>query len=88
MNLVCPRCYEDHPCSCERREEEEKTWESYRFEEMEEKAGVVSSPDNYPERDMDGSHFIPYITPEEETAMEDAYYMSISKRLHIRSCNC
>lgn len=64
-------------------EENEKTWVDYRIEELEEKAGFKPVDwENMPEYDMDGCRFQPYFTPEEELAMDDAYYRSVSRRLY------
>ncbi len=53
-----------------------KTWVDYRFEEMEEKAGVTLLP----LYDMDGSYFV-VDEDWETTERDDAYIGSISKRL-------
>jgi hypothetical protein len=55
----------------------QKNWIDYRFEEMEEKAGVSQLP----EYDMDGSRFIIDDDNWETNERDDAYIMSISKRL-------
>ena len=54
-----------------------KSWVDYRFEEMEEKAGVTQLP----EYDMDGSYFTMDDDDWETIEREDAYVVSISKRL-------
>jgi hypothetical protein len=54
-------------------------WIYQRVEEMEEKAGAI----RFPERDMDGSYFVPDMDDDDPqwNAQEDAYYLSLSKRL-------
>ena len=55
----------------------EKTGVDYRYEEMEEKAGVSQLP----EYDMDGSQYIMDDEDWETTERDDAYIASISQRL-------
>jgi len=57
-----------------------RTWEDYRQEEMEEKAGMLT----FPEEDMDGRRFIPIPDAKWELAAEDAYFESLSGRLYAR----
>jgi len=61
----------------------EKDWVDYRFEEMEEKAGVSQLP----EYDMDGSYFIMDDEDWESNERNDAYIASISKRMTDFSLN-
>ena len=58
-----------------------KHWSDYRVEEMEEKAGVILTNIDYPEFDMDGSRFYPYVEDWETEQRSDAYIYSISRRL-------
>ena len=55
-----------------------KDWVDYRFEEMEEKAGLATT---FPKYDMDGSRFVPDDDDWECDERNDAYINSISKRL-------
>jgi len=54
-----------------------KMWIDYRFEEMEEKAGVTPLP----EFDMDGCRFVVDEEDWETNQRHDAYVASISNRL-------
>jgi len=76
INLVCPKCHQDHPCKCERKQKQQDYWINKRVEEMEEKAGAI----RLPKYDMDGCTF------EEPTGWQtnerdDAYVYSLSIRL-------
>lgn len=60
----------------------EKTWTDYRYQELQEKAGVPEyKEDDFPEFDMDGCRFVPHFDLKEEWCMDDAYLFSPSRRL-------
>ena len=69
--------YDEPDPMLEQLEPVEKGWVDYRFEEMEEKAGVTALP----KYDMDGLRFDPDGFESDER--DDAYVWSISKRLEM-----